>query len=169
MLGVMRLRLALVLALTTATACAGKPPVPATAPSPLVGHAAPEFRRATLDGTSFDTKTARGHVVVLKFFAKYCQPCRETLPETERLHRARPDLTIVGIDEDESESDARELVAAYGLTFPVVHDVGNVLSGRYRVSEMPRTFVVDAKGDVRWVAADVGAHEALGGAVDAVK
>ncbi len=149
--------------------CAAKPAVPASAPSPLVGNAVPDFRRPTLDGATFDTKAQRGHIVVIKFFAKYCEPCRETLPETERLHRARPDLTIVGIDEDEQESDAREVVASYGLTFPVLHDSGNVLSGRFRVRELPKTFVIDAKGDVRWIAADARAHEALGSAVDAVK
>ena len=94
-------------ALSFAAGCASKPALPASSPSPLVGSAVPDFRRPTLDGATFDTKAERGHVVVVKFFAKYCEPCRKTLPETERLHRARPEITIVGVDEDEHESDAR--------------------------------------------------------------
>lgn len=141
------------------------PAVPASAPSALLDKPVPDFRRPTLQGATFDTKAERGHVVVVKFFAKYCEPCQKTLPEAERLHRARPELAIVGVDEDEHESEARDVVASYGLTFPIVHDAGNVLSGRYRVSELPMTFVVDAKGSVRWVASSVEAHEALESAV----
>ena len=46
---------------------------------------------------------------------------------------------------------AQALVQGYGLSFPVVHDRGNVLAGRFRVREMPVTFVVDGQGVVQWV------------------
>lgn len=160
---------AFALALALPVGCGWMTAVPPSAPSPLVGHAVPDFRRPTLHGETFDTAARRGDVVVVKFFATYCEPCKKTLPETERLHRERPELAIVGVDEDEHESEAREIVSSYGLTFPIVHDSGNVLSGRYRVSQMPMTFVVDKAGRVRWVASTVAAHEALGSAIDAVR
>ena len=37
------------------------------------------------------TKQARGSVLVLKFFAKYCEPCVRTLPATEAIHPDSPD------------------------------------------------------------------------------
>ena len=58
---------------------------------------------------------------------------------------------IVAVAEDESEDDALGLVAAHHLTFPVVHDGGHVLGGRYRVTDLPVTFVVDRTGVVRWI------------------
>lgn len=126
------------------------------APSDATEHAEtkplPEVKRRTLDGATFDTASARGKkITVVKFFAKYCEPCKESLPWFERFAKQHPNVAVLGIAEDERESDAREVVSAYGLTFPVVHDAGNALSGRFRVSDMPVTFVADRYGRIRWV------------------
>ncbi|MEX1367331.1 MAG: TlpA disulfide reductase family protein [Nannocystaceae bacterium] len=124
---------------------------PLTAPSPLVAQPLPSFARTTLAGPRIDTEQLHGQVVVIKFFAKYCEPCKRTLPAAQKLHARRPEVAFVGVSEDEYASDAQSLVDAYGLTFPIVHDRGNVLAGRFRVSEMPVTFVVDREGVVQWV------------------
>ena len=62
---------------------------------------------------------------------------------------------MLGIAEDERESDVRDVTTTFGLTFPIVHDTGNALSGRFRVSDMPITFVADKKGRIRWVGAPI--------------
>jgi thiol-disulfide isomerase/thioredoxin len=135
--------------------CASQPPpttpAPASSPSPLTGKSAPDFGRTALDGARFDLVESRGHVTVVKFVAKYCVPCQRTLPAMERLHREHPDVVIVAIAEDDTEDDARQLIAAHHLTFPVIHDRGNALSGRYRVTDLPITFVLDKSGVVTWV------------------
>lgn len=131
-------------------ACKPGPPPP-SAPSPLVAQQLPDFTRPTLAGSRIDTEQLRGQVVVLKFFAKYCEPCKRTLPAAQKLHEKNPGIVFVGISEDEYASDAQALVDGFGLTFPVIHDQGNVLAGRFRVSEMPVTFVVDGQGVVQWV------------------
>lgn len=130
----------------------GKPKTaPPTMQSSLLGQPIPKFRRPTLAGATFDTEGAKGKVVVVKFFAEYCAPCKVTLPEAESLSRKHDDVAFVGISEDEYESKTREVIGQYGLTFPVVHDGGQVLAGRFRVAELPMTFVIDAAGTVRWV------------------
>ena len=126
-------------------------PAPASAPSPHLGKAAPTFKRATLAGTSFDLAAQRGHTTVVKFAANYCIPCKKTLPALEALRGARPNLAVVVLVEDEKESEARALVQATGITVPVVHDADNVLAARYRVQDLPVTFVVNATGEVVWV------------------
>jgi peroxiredoxin len=128
----------------------------------------PDFSRATLDGARFDTSAARGKVLVIKFFAKYCEPCKRTLPAVEAMHDQMPDVVVVGVAEDEHESDARQLVRQFGLTFPVVHDADNVLAGRYRVTQLPVTFVVDRNGTVCWVGLDAKMQEGVAAAVEAV-
>lgn len=100
-----------------------------------------------------------------KFFAKYCEPCQRTLPALERLHRENPDVVIVGVAEDESEDDARWMANRFGLTFPVIHDRGNVLSGRFRVTEMPIAFVAGQGGTVQWVGGPEQSEERLREAV----
>jgi peroxiredoxin len=97
-----------------------------------------------------ETASLRGHVVVVDFFAEHCVPCAKSLPAIEALHKSQPEVAVVGVSEDDEVEGARRVVARYGLRFSVVHDAGHVLAGRYRVSELPATFVVDARGVVRW-------------------
>lgn len=137
----------------TAAACgAGNQPPAPSHPSPLHAGTVPDFAKTTLAGGRVDTKALRGKVLVVKFFAKYCEPCKETLPAAQRLHSKYDDVTFVGISVDDRSSDAQALVDQYGLTFPVVMDRSRSLSGRYRVVDIPMTFVVDREGVVQWVA-----------------
>ena len=159
--------LAVLLVVSLLTVSCGPQPPPPSAPSALLERAVPSFKRRTLDGTEIATESLRGKVVVVKFFAKYCEPCKRTLPAIERLHKARPDMVVIGIAEDEHESDAREITAQFGLTFPVIHDTGNALSGRFRVTEMPSTFVVDRAGSVRWVGGPEATEAQIEQAIDA--
>jgi thiol-disulfide isomerase/thioredoxin len=125
---------------------------PASAPSPLQSQQLPEFRRTTVRGETFDTKASKDRVMVVKFFAEHCVPCRRTLPAAEALHRDYPEVTFVGVSEDESVRAVEQQVRTYGLTFPVVLDQGNVIAGRFRVSELPAAFVTDRQGRIAWVA-----------------
>jgi thiol-disulfide isomerase/thioredoxin len=90
-------------------------------------------------------------VTIVKFVAKYCAPCQHSLPALERLHHEHPELVVVAVAEDESEDDAIGIVSTHHLTFPVIHDSGHILGGRYRVTDLPVTFVVDRAGVVAWV------------------
>lgn len=142
---------ALVALATSGPACSGSEPPRASAPSPLLGKPMKDFRRPTLGGETLDTSSLRGRVVVLEFFAKYCKPCEKMLPETATLSRELADVAFIGISEDEHASEADAMARRHGLPFPVVHDSGNVIAGRFRVSEMPATFVIDRTGKVSWV------------------
>jgi thiol-disulfide isomerase/thioredoxin len=154
--------------LSLAASC-GPPAFPVSAPHPLLGQQLPEIHRQSLDGHAIDKGSLTGTPVFVKFFADYCQPCKETLPAAERLHEAYPDVTFVGVDEDESGEVARDLAHRYGLSFPVVHDQSNVLAGRFRVSAMPMTFVADATGVIRWVGAEGQTEQELRQAVQAAR
>lgn len=148
----------------------GAPSFPPSASHPLLGAQLPEIRhRKTLDGHVVDPGMLAGSPVLVKFFAEYCQPCKDTLPAAERVHEAYPDVTFLGIDEDESSETARALAGRYGLTFPVLHDESNVLAGRFRVSAMPTTFVADATGVIRWVGAEGQTEDDLRRAVQAAR
>jgi len=153
-----------------ALACSSAPPpMPPSSPSHLLKQTMPSIRRPAIDGRPFDSGTYRDRVLVVKFFAKYCAPCQKTLPATEALHRKRPDVVVVGISEDETTADAREQVRQHGLSFPVIQDAGNVLAGRFRVSEMPVTFVGDYGGHGDGVGGPDQTDEALAQAIEALR
>jgi peroxiredoxin len=143
--------------------CATGPPAapPPSSPSRVLGEAVPAFRRPTLQGGAFDTAEVAGRVLVVDFFADYCRPCQRTLPALEALHRAHPELVIVGVSLDGDAAAAWRSVGRHQLTFPVVHDAGNVLAGRFRVVELPYAFVVDPQGRIRWAAGPGQPEDAL--------
>jgi thiol-disulfide isomerase/thioredoxin len=152
--------------------CGGgaRPTYPPSAQHALLSQPLPEIKhRETLDGQAFDTARMTGKPVLIKFFADYCRPCKETLPAAERVHQANPDVLFVGIEEDEDPDVARSVVRRYGLTFPVIHDRANVLSGRFRVSAMPMTFVADSSGVIRWVGREGQTEEDIQRAVGAAR
>ncbi|MCU0655236.1 MAG: TlpA family protein disulfide reductase [Polyangiaceae bacterium] len=158
----------LLLAAPLALLACGPRPAPPSSPSPLLGKPGPMFRRPTLDGSVIDLATLRGRTVVLKVFARYCEPCKRTLPFLEKFHKENPAIVLIGISEDETESQARRMVEEFGLTFPVVLDQDNVLIGRLRISEMPATFVLDRRGVVRWYGDASQPEERLGAAIQAI-
>lgn len=143
--------------------------MPPSAPSHLIGRALPDFRNSTLDGAPLNAELLRGRPVVVKFFADYCVPCKRTLPAVERLHRQYADVAFVGVSEDDYSSGARKVVTEFGLTFPVVHDGSKALRGKFRVMELPMTFVADKSGIVKWVGGPAQTEKDLERVVAAVR
>lgn len=131
--------------------CAHAPaaPPPSSA-SRLLGEPPPAFTRPTLQGGSFATASAAGRVLVIDFVAAYCAPCRRSLPGLQALQRRHPQLAVVGISLDDDATTAWSLITRHALTFPVIHDPQRVLAGRFRVTELPASFVVDHRGRVTW-------------------
>lgn len=152
-------------------ACGGHAVVavaPPSTQSSLLGKPAPAFKRDAIDG-SHVAVAGDGKVVVVKFVAKYCEPCMKTLPAIERLHAKHPEIEIIAVSEDEREGDARELVKTFGLTFPMVHDTQQVLAARYRVHDLPVTYVLDGHGTVAWVGGPEKSESDLVAAIEATK
>jgi thiol-disulfide isomerase/thioredoxin len=167
LLGRRTVALGLTGAFITGVGCA-RPPMPASAKSPLLGTPLPKVDRRAIDGRKVDSHAGDHGSVVVKFFAQYCEPCKRTLPAAQALAADRPDVLVIGIAEDEDESVVRQLVATYGLTFPVIHDRGRVLSGRFRVVDIPMSFVAGPDRQLRWVGGPGQRPSDLEQAVDAL-
>ncbi len=141
---------------------------PKTAPSVLLNKQLPELAGTSIDGRPVPA-SLEGKIVVVKFFAKYCKPCKKTLPTAESLHRRYDDVALVGVAEDEEAADVQEMIEAYDLTFPIIHDKYNVVAGRYGVSQLPATFITDRQGNVSWVGAPGQTEDDLEAAVAAAR
>ncbi len=89
-----------------------------------------------------------GKPVVVNFFAAWCVPCREELPLLEAAHRRLDGrVAFVGIDTRDSRSQARDLLAETGVTFPAGYDPKGVLVDRYGLGRgLPATLFLDADG-----------------------
>ena len=92
----------------------------------------------------------RGKVVVLNFWASWCEPCREESPLLQRWHRRiAPDGgTVLGVDALDLTSDAREFIADYKLTYPMLRDRGGATRETFAIVGFPETLVIDRQGRI---------------------
>jgi cytochrome c biogenesis protein CcmG/thiol:disulfide interchange protein DsbE len=126
---------------------------PRAIPSPLIGRPAAPFSLKTFDGTPISLEALRGRVVVLNFWASWCQPaCYEEAPALERGWQAYKDrgLMMVGIDIQDKEEPAKRFLAQFGHTFPNAPDPTGRVSVDYGVYGVPETFFIDQAGRVRF-------------------
>ena len=93
----------------------------------------------------------KGRVVVLNVWASWCTPCRDESPLLERWHRriSTQGGTVLGVDVQDIDSDARNFIREYKLTYPHVRDKeGDNVRSEYGVVGYPETFVIDRQGRV---------------------
>lgn len=124
----------------------------ATASIMTPGAPAPNFSLPDRSGRTFSLSDFRGRPLLVDFWATWCGPCRETMPEVERLHRKyRGQLQVVGINIEGNSQDVLSYLDEGGYTFPVLFDSGNwdsSVATSYGVSSIPRTFLIDRNSRV---------------------
>jgi cytochrome c biogenesis protein CcmG/thiol:disulfide interchange protein DsbE len=111
---------------------------------------APDFAITTFDGQELSLENLRGQIVVLNFWASWCDPCREEAPDLQRIHERYQDQGVVVVGVTYTDTDAKSLafMEAYGLTYPNGPDRGNRISDRYNIQGVPETFVIDREGKI---------------------
>lgn len=116
-----------------------------------VGKPAPSVSLQTLDGKDFTLDSLKGQVVVLSFWASWCRPCRGEMPELEDVYNSfkNKGVTVVGVNVDRKPEAAQAFLRAHPVTFPIVMDPDSLLLGKFEVTSMPTSFVIDRKGIVR--------------------
>ncbi|MBL0150728.1 MAG: TlpA family protein disulfide reductase [Ideonella sp.] len=131
-----------------ALAALGQPAASAELP---MHAAAPDFTLRALTGPTLRLAEQRGHVVLVNFWASWCGPCRQEMPQLNRLHdkyRAAG-LVLVGVNIDDDPRLAAEVVTRYQLRFPVLLDTDKAVVKRYDLGAMPATVLIDRDGRVR--------------------
>lgn len=134
-------------------------PAPEAAPageSPPVaaGDAAapstPELRIETLDGGMYDLEDHRGKWVVVNFWATWCAPCREEMPELSALGAMRGHIEVVGLAYEEIEPDAmRAFLEKHPVAYPIaIIDVYDPPAGFDTPRGLPMTYVIAPDGTV---------------------
>ncbi len=149
------------LATTTLIGCGRDPtPAPVTATNPgeppepgvaTEGQLAPSFALDSFTGQNISLRALRGHPVLLNFWASWCGPCRDEMPDLMRVLPAYQDqgLIVLGINEDEKLDDARQFISDLGIDFPVVHDKDSKVMDRYGFRALPTSVFIDSQGIVR--------------------
>jgi thiol-disulfide isomerase/thioredoxin len=127
---------------------------PAAAQAVEVGDEAPAFRLPALGGRDeVALKAYRGKVVYLDFWASWCPPCLQSLPQLEKLRGELPasDFQIVAINLDQDPEKALAFLAKRPVGYPSASDPEGVWPERFEIPTMPTGYLIDRKGVVRHV------------------
>lgn len=118
-----------------------------------VGRAAPGFALPDLHGRTWRLAGFRGRVVVLNFWASWCEVCADEAPALEAFARryAGPGgpVVLLGVDWREPQTAMAAYVRAHGLTYPNLRDADGSVAQAYGLTGVPETWFIDASGVAR--------------------
>lgn len=125
-------------------------------PGIKVGQKAHDFNLETLSSTSRRTVSLeqyRGSVIMLDFWATWCEPCRDELPQLDRLQKkfAKEKFVVIAISVDNEAATAREFLQKYDINLLAAWDRNKSVVSAYDVQRMPSCYLIDATGKVRFV------------------
>jgi cytochrome c biogenesis protein CcmG/thiol:disulfide interchange protein DsbE len=132
----------------------------------LTAPQAPDLALRTIGGTPLDLRELRGKVVAVNFWATWCPPCRQEMPELAEVWRERREkcFELLGVAGDSGRQDAELL--AKEIPYPVLFDADGRAIDAWSVRSFPRTFVLDTQGRVRRVFRGMIDKQELAQAVD---
>ena len=117
------------------------------------GETAPGFALPDASGKVVSLQDYAGQVLLINFWASWCDPCREEMPLLDQLSQRYGSLgfTMLGINIEEDSSLADRFLQGTPVGFPILYDRENAVSELYDVIALPTTVLVDRQGNIRFV------------------
>ncbi len=125
-------------------------------PGVKVGQKARDFQLESLSTSTqrpVSLNQLNGKVVLLDFWATWCEPCRVELPELDRLQKkyAREKFVVLAVNVDNQAETARAFLAKYNIRLLALWDRNKTVVSTYDVQRMPSCYLIDANGKVRFI------------------
>ena len=119
---------------------------------PWGGGATPPLALQDLEGRPQRLEDYRGKVVLINFWATWCEPCREEMPSMNKLRASlagRP-FTVLAVNLAEPQSRVRRFMETVPLDFPVLLDRDTAAAKAWQARILPASFIVGADGRIRY-------------------
>ena len=115
------------------------------------GKAAPNFSlKDVLQGKEYSLNQFKGKVVVINFFTFFCGPCRDEMPDLNKLNNELKGrgLVTLGIALSSDPTQIRFLVKQLGLEYPVLTGNDKVSDAYGSIAVVPTTVIIDKEGNI---------------------
>lgn len=123
---------------------------PAESVSIEPGEAAPDFELETLDGEVIRLSDLQGEKVMLNFWASWCPPCKEEMPEIQKFYETYQDeINIIAVNFNEKDEKVIEFLDEFGYTFPIPLDSEGDVGSEYGVLTLPTTYFINSEGIIQ--------------------
>jgi cytochrome c biogenesis protein CcmG/thiol:disulfide interchange protein DsbE len=126
---------------------------------PTSGAAAPDFALTLFNDypgntgkTQVNLTDLRGKVVLINFWASWCIPCAQEAADLQAAYQQYKDRGVVflGIGYLDAETDARNYLKRFNISYANGPDLGTVISPLYHITGVPETYVVDKAGNIQF-------------------
>lgn len=116
-------------------------------------NTAPDFTVLDKDGNTVRLSEKFGKPIVINFWATWCPPCKQELPDFDKLCKEYGDRVVfmmvnLTAGYRDTVDGTKRFVSGKGYTFPVYFDTKDNAASAYNVSSIPQTTFIDAKGNI---------------------
>ncbi|WP_246001351.1 peroxiredoxin family protein [Oceanobacillus piezotolerans] len=128
-----------------------------------VGNQAPDFELESLTGEKVTLSDYRGKAVMLNFWATWCPPCRDEMPDMQNFYDQN-DVVVLAVNLTDTEikkSNVQKFKDEFSLSFPIALDVEGSVALQYRISPIPTTYMIDPEGKITYKGYGAMTYEAM--------
>ena len=110
-----------------------------------------EWQATQLDGSPISSVSERGKVSVLVYWATWCPPCREEIPDLIALRNEFPPdhVSIIGISLDSPDKDLRQFLESHGVNYNIARQSESLQNALGPIRYIPTMFILDRDGQIK--------------------
>ncbi len=119
-----------------------------------IGKIIPNFTLTTFDNEEIKLSDLRGKIVLINFWSSWCNPCEQEAPDLEEAwkgYETQGEVIMLGVDYVDTETEARQYLKKFGITYPNGPDLGTRISQVFRIRGVPETYVLDREGILQYI------------------
>jgi peroxiredoxin len=127
-----------------------------------IGAEAPTFNVTTVDGKPLDLAQYKGNIIIINFWATWCDPCLQEFPNAKKLYAKFRDkgVQFIGVSLDDDIEDLRGFVKQFEVGWPQIFDGKRwqgAIPSLYHIQAIPTFVLLDRESKVRYVGSDTEA------------